>query len=187
MNRDTLRDVCIFVLLLAFGIVGRLAEPAWNFTPLAAVTAMGAYTFRSWLPAILLPVTLLTISDFALLPHDSLWVQASVHVMAIVPLLLGRAARGAEGWRAVAYWGLCGFVPATAFFVVTNFAVWAARSMYASTAAGLLECYVRALPFYRVMLAGDVCYVSLMVACVVAAHLLDQRTTLATAPNRTRR
>jgi hypothetical protein len=184
MNRESLREVCIFFLLLAFGIVGRLAEPAWNFTPLAAVTAMGAYSFRRWLPAILLPIALLTISDFALLPHDSLWVQASVHVMAIVPLALGRAARGAHGWRAVAFWGLCGFVPATAFFLVTNFAVWAAKSLYAGTAAGLLDCYLRAIPFYRTMLAGDMCYVSLMVACLAAAHLLDQRTTLATAPNR---
>lgn len=184
MNRETLRELCLFVALLAFGIIGRLAEPAWNFTPLAAITAMGAYCFRGWLPAILLPVAFLTISDFALLPHDSGWVQASVHLMAIVPLLLGRAARGAQGWRAVGFWGVCGFLPATAFFIVTNFAVWAAKSLYAGTAAGLAECYLRALPFYRTMLAGDICYVSLMVACLAAAHLLDQRTTLATAPNR---
>lgn len=179
MNRETLREFCLFVVLLAFGIVGRLAEPAWNFTPLAAITAMGAYCFRSWLPALLLPVALLTISDLALLPHDSGWVQASVLLMAVVPLALGRAARGAQGWRAVGFWGLCGVLPATAFFVVTNFAVWAARSMYVGTAAGLLECYVSALPFYRTMLAGDICYASLMVACLVAAQLLERRGELA--------
>jgi len=179
MNRETLREFCLFVVLLALGIVGRLAEPAWNFTPLAAVTAMGAYCFRIWLPAILLPVALLTISDLALLPHDSGWVQASVLVMAVVPLALGRAARGAQGWRAVGFWAVCGVLPATAFFVVTNFAVWAARSMYAANAAGLMECYVRALPFYRTMLAGDVCYVSLMVACLATASLAERKLAVA--------
>ncbi len=83
--------------------------------------------------------------------------------------------------RAAAWWGLCGFVPATAFYLITNFAVWAAKSLYAGTGAGLIDCYMRALPFYRTMLAGDICYVSLMVACLTAAHLLDQRTALATA------
>ncbi len=97
MNRETLRELCVFLLLLTFGIVGRWAEPAWNFTPLAAVAAMGAYCFRTWLPAILLPISMLAISDLVLLPHDSGWVQASVYLMTIVPLALGRAARGAHG------------------------------------------------------------------------------------------
>src|SRR5689334_2546649 len=115
MNRETRRDLLIFALLLAFGVVGRWAEPAWNFTPLAAVTALGAFYFRSWLPAILLPSTLLVVSDLMLPSHDAWQVQLSVHLMAIVPLVLGRAARNQEGWRRAACWGMCGFVPATMF------------------------------------------------------------------------
>ena len=56
MNRDTLRDLTVFSLLLAFGVIGRSIDHAWNFTPLTAVTALGAFYFRSWLPAILLLV-----------------------------------------------------------------------------------------------------------------------------------
>ena len=56
----------------------------------------------------------------------------------------------------MACWGLCGIVPATLFYVVTNFAVWATKSLYAPTFEGLMDCYVQALPFYRTMLAGDV-------------------------------
>jgi hypothetical protein len=184
MNQESRREAFVFFLLLAFGVVGRWAEPAWNFTPLAAVTAMGAYYFRGWLPAVLLPASLLVISDLLLLPHDSLMVQASVHLMAIVPLALGRAARSTQGWRRVACWGLCGFLPATAFFLATNFAVWAFNRYYAMTTAGLVECYVRALPFYRTMLAGDMCYVGLMAACVATAHVLERRVELEPAPAR---
>jgi hypothetical protein len=187
MNQESRREAFVFCLLLAFGVVGRWAQPQWNFTPLAAVTAMGAFYFRGWLPAVLLPASLLAISDVLLLPHNSLLVEASVHVMAVVPLALGRAARDAQGWRRAAFWGLCGFLPATAFYVVTNFAVWAFNSMYQPTAAGLVECYVRGLPFYRTMLAGDLCYVGLMGACLAAAQVIDRRATLAAVPQRTKR
>jgi hypothetical protein len=68
---------------------------------------------------------------------------------------------------------MCGFVPATAFFVVTNFAVWASKSLYAPTWAGLLDSYVHGLPFYRTMLAGDICFLSLITACMAAAQVLQ--------------
>jgi hypothetical protein len=184
MNSEARREAFVFFLLLAFGVVGRWAQPDWNFTPLAAVTAMGAYYFRGWLPAILLPASMLAISDLLLLPHDNWVVPVSVHLMAIVPLALGRAARRAEGWRCALCWGLCGVLPATAFFIVTNFAVWASKSMYAATAAGLLDCYVRALPFYRTMLTGDICYVGLMAGCLAAAHIIDRGTVLAPVTER---
>jgi hypothetical protein len=184
MNRDTLRDLLMFSLLLAFGVVGRWADHAWNFTPLAAVTAFGAVYFRNWLPAVLLPVAILAVSDLLLPSHDSWLVQASVHAMAVIPLGLGRAARSADGWRRAAFWAMCGVVPATAFFLATNLAVWAANSIYAPTAEGLLQCYVQALPFYRTMLAGDICFLSLITACVAAAEIVQPK--LAAAPSRGR-
>ena len=39
VNRDSLRELTVFALLLAIGVLGRWYELAWNFTPLAAVTA----------------------------------------------------------------------------------------------------------------------------------------------------
>jgi len=40
------------------------------------------------------------------------------------------------------------------FFVVSNFGVWLGGA-YPATPAGLVDCYVRALPFWRNMLLGD--------------------------------
>lgn len=177
MNRDSFRELLVFSLLLAFGVLGRWVDHAWNFTPLAAVTAMGAIYFRNWLPAVLLPSAVLAVSDVLLPSHDSMPVLLSVHAMALIPLALGRAARRGEGWKRVACWGMCGFVPATAFYLVTNLAVWAAGSMYAPSLAGLLECYAAGLPFYRTMLAGDVCFMSLMTACLAAVYVLQPRQT----------
>lgn len=182
MNRESRRELLAFTLLMALGVLGRWAQPAWNFTPLAAIAALGGYYFRGWLPTVLLPWAMLTISDLVLLPHDNLWATLAVFAMALVPAAIGRSARAAgSAWRSAVCWGLCGFVPATLFFVVTNFAVWASKSLYLPTLAGLVECYARALPFYRTMLAGDICYVAIAAACVAAAHVLEGPTTLAGA------
>lgn len=169
MNRINWRELAVFGLLLSIGVLGRWAQPDWNFTPLAAITVMGGYYFRNWMPAVLLPVSTLAVSDIVLPAHHNWMVLLSVHLMMIVPLLLGRMARGAEGWQAAWRWGLCGIVPATTFFVVTNFAVWAFTSMYDKTLSGLAACYVAGIPFYRTMIAGDLFYLAVLGACLAIA------------------
>jgi len=169
MNRNTLRDLAVFGLLLAIGVLGRWAQPTWNFTPLAAVTVLGGFYFRQAMPAVLLPIGILAVSDLMLPLHDNWPVMISVHLMMIVPLLLGRSARNSQGLRRGVMLGLAGFVPATAFFLVTNFAVWMFRSTYDATFDGLLACYAAGLPFYRWMLAGDVFYLAVLLGCLAVA------------------
>ncbi|MCA9235548.1 MAG: hypothetical protein KDA44_08745 [Planctomycetales bacterium] len=175
MNRAAVRDLLVFALLVILGIVGRWAQPTWNFTPLAAIAAMAGFYFRNWLPALLVPVTTLVVSDLCLRSHDSVAVQASVHVMMLLPLMLGRLAARHDGWRRAACWVATGLVPATAFFVVTNLVVWAFQGHYPMTAAGLAECYAAGVPFFRTMLAGDVCYVGALVATLYAAQRIEKR------------
>ena len=169
MNRQTLRELAVFALLFAIGVLGRWAQPDWNFTPLAAVTVMGGYYFRNVLPGVLLPISILIVSDLLLASHDHWQVQLAVHVMMIVPFLLGRFARNTTGWQAALRWGMCGVVPATAFYLVTNFSVWAFTELYQKTLSGLAACYVAGLPFYRTMLVGDMCYLVLLASCLVIA------------------
>jgi len=71
--------------------------------------------------------------------------------------------------------GLCGLVPATAFFLVTNFAVWMFKSTYAASFEGLLSCYAAGLPFYRWMLAGDVFYLVVLLGCLAVAGAAKPR------------
>lgn len=168
-NKDNLRDLSVFGLLLAIGVAGRWAQPDWNFTPLAAVTVIGGYYFRSLLAAVLLPVGILAVSDLILPAHNSVAVQISVHVMMLVPLLLGRMAQHSQGWQRVSLGVLGGVLPATAFFVVTNFVHWASTGMYEKSLTGLTVCYVAGLPFYRAMLAGDVFYLAVLVTCLTIA------------------
>ena len=171
MNRENLRELSVFALLLAIGVAGRWAQPDWNFTPLAAVTLIGGYYFRSLLPAVLLPVAILAVSDLTLPAHESWAVQVSIHLMMLVPLLVGRLARHATGWNRVGLGILGGVLPATLFFVVTNFVHWAATGMYEKSLAGLATCYTAGIPFYRSMLAGDIFYLTVLATCLMLATL----------------
>jgi hypothetical protein len=49
-----------------------------------------------------------------------------------------------------------------AFFVVSNFAVWAAWNMYPRTFAGLMTCYEAALPFFQRGVIGDLLFTAVM-------------------------
>lgn len=171
MNRQNSRELTVFALLLVIGVLGRWAQPEWNFTPLAAVTVIGGYYFRSLLPGLLLPVSILAVSDLLLARHDTWQVQLAVHAMMLVPFVLGRFARNAQGWNAALRWGMCGVAPATAFYIVTNFSVWAFTPLYEKTLSGLAACYVAALPFYRTMLAGDLTYLVLLGGCLMLAKV----------------
>jgi len=176
MNRDTLRELAVFALLLAIGVLGRWAQPTWNFTPVMAVTVLGGYYFRQNIAALLLPVGILAVSDVLLPTHDSWAVLISVHLMMIVPLMLGRMTRNTEGVKNAVCWAMCGVVPATAFFLVTNFAVWAFKSTYEQSLAGLMTCYGAGIPFYKAMLAGDLFYLTLLVSCLAIARATSPRT-----------
>jgi hypothetical protein len=60
------------------------------------------------------------------------------------------------------------------FFVVSNFAVWAAYNMYPKNLGGLLTSYTLALPFFRNAVEGDLLFTAAMFAMpVVLAALSD--------------
>ncbi len=46
----------------------------------------------------------------------------------------------------------------TLFFLVTNFGVWLQGGLYPLTVAGLVDCYVMAIPFFKTTVAGDLVY-----------------------------
>ncbi len=59
-----------------------------------------------------------------------------------------------------------------AFFVVSNFAVWAVWPTYPKTLAGLVACYVAAIPFFRNQFASDLIFTAVMFAVPAAISAL---------------
>jgi hypothetical protein len=61
------------------------------------------------------------------------------------------------------------------FFVVSNFAVWAAWDMYPRTFAGLLTSYEAGVPFFRHAATGDLLFTAAMFATPVVFHAVSER------------
>ena len=60
------------------------------------------------------------------------------------------------------------------FFVISNFAVWAAwTDMYPRTMSGLFACYAAGVPFFRRGIEGDLLFTCVMFGIPVLLHALS--------------
>ena len=50
------------------------------------------------------------------------------------------------------------FLASIIFFTLSNFGVWMSGYMYPMNAAGLIDCYIAAIPFFKNTMAGDLFY-----------------------------
>lgn len=137
--------------MILLAALSRLMPHPWNFSPLEAMALFaGANLARRWV-SVLIPLAALLISDLFLGFYEGIWVTYAC--FAIIALF-GRYLRQASVGK-IAFFGLAS---ATGFFLISNFSVWAMGTMYPLTAAGLLSCYVSAIPFFHNQLAGVAFY-----------------------------
>jgi hypothetical protein len=161
----------VAVLLVVLAAASRVIPHPWNFTPMIAVALFaGARIERSWLAA-LATLGCLALGDIAmgLFPYGGMeWVYGSM----LIVVASGRLLRTRTGLVATLLAALgAGFI----FFVVTNFAVFMGGSLYPRSAAGLVECYTAALPFYRNQIVGDVLFTSALFGLYAAAITARRR------------
>jgi len=145
----------LWVTLVAIGVCGRLWQPAYNVTPLVAISLVAgslfAGTTRGTLLAAATPLAAVLLSNLVLPAYGSPMMAVVVYAALAWPVVLGGLIRK-QGWLAV-----CGgsLAASLVFYITTNFAHWALSSDYPHTLAGLGACYIAALPFYRWMPVGD--------------------------------
>jgi hypothetical protein len=60
------------------------------------------------------------------------------------------------------------------FFLISNFAVWAAYDMYPKNFGGLITSYTLALPFFRNAVEGDLLFTSVMFLTPVVSRALSE-------------
>lgn len=170
-------SVAVWVALVALGVAGRLWQPGWNVTPMAGVALAAGAWFPSAVVAASVPLSALALGNLLLPDYGSTAMAAVVYAATAWPILLGRgflrldAAGDAAGWMRGHWRGLAGSALASSlvFFLTTNLAHWWLTSDYPHTAAGLVACYVAALPFYRWMPAGDLAWTAAVFATLATA------------------
>jgi hypothetical protein len=185
MNKD-LRWVAIGFFVAAISL---RFLPHWhNVTPVAAL-ALFAGCYLSGRVGLVLALGAMAFSDF--LGHwlevpgmgfynraTMLTVYAALGLTAVV----GTQLRGRANWLTVPLASMAGTL---IFFLATNFACWLDPMMgYPQTTQGLVTCYIRALPFARSTLLGDLFYSGLVFgvyAMMVSPRFATRRSRISSA------
>jgi hypothetical protein len=166
-------------LLIVVAVVSRvLPHPAWfNFTAVGgALLYFGARRplRQMWIPVAVLAATdyYLTVFFYSYPFHLSAYLLTWTWYAAII--LLGFALLSEKTSIARVSAGI--LIAPTSFFLLTNFAAWAAMpQLYPRNLAGLSLSYAAGLPFYRNDLLSTAIVASLAFGMPAMVHMFSQR------------
>lgn len=154
-NIFTTRNQVIGVLILV-AAMSRLLPHPYNFTPIAAIALFGGCYIIDKRYAIALPLVVMLISDLALFMYNPSYTpDFFVYLSFLIISSLGFLLRGREQRQTIMVASLTGSM---LFFLITNFGVWLFDADYAKNGAGIAECYIKAIPFFRGTIMGDLFY-----------------------------
>jgi hypothetical protein len=147
--------LAIAVRFLPFAGPLNVLPHAWHFTPIgASLLFFGARGSRRqmWVPLVLLAVTDVILTKY-IYAFTFSWDHLVTWVWYAAMLWLGSNLREKSGpVRVVA----AALASSASFFLLSNFAVWAAwPGMYPRSLSGLMESYVAGLPFLRGTVTSD--------------------------------
>jgi len=144
------RILIIFIIILA--VSTRLVAHPYNFTPVLAFSLLaGVYSKNKF--GFLLPISIMLISDYFIGMHDTILI---VYLSLFAVYLIGYYAIKNINAENIF---LGSFLGPLIFFIITNFAVWmndGVLGMYTDNFIGLIDCYYRALPFFKNTLISTV-------------------------------
>jgi hypothetical protein len=158
------------IAMIVLAALSRLIPHPPNFSPVEAMALFGgAYFAKRWL-GLAMPLVAMLISDISLgmvngglyLEHFTSLSFLLVYGCIALSSLMGFAMRGKVNTTRVVGYSIAGSI---LFFLVTNFGVWlTASSMPGSEAciAGIVPCYVSAVPFFQWSLLGTLFYSAVM-------------------------
>ncbi len=191
MKRATVEQWMVALSLVVATVAVRVTlRDVPNFAPVAAVALFAGYYFRSaWLAA-LVPLSVMAISDQLLGGYQPL-LMLTVYSLLAMPVLLRSYMRrhfrldGSAPSVLGSLAGLltCGLACSLLFFLATNLATWFVTPWYPRTVAGLTQCYVNALPFFRYTAAGDLVFAGVLFGgYALLRAVVAERSTVAAAP-----
>jgi hypothetical protein len=143
--------------LIALDVVVRILPNTLNFSPVAA-SALFAGAVLGRPLALAVPLAALALSD-CVLGFDDWRMAVFVYAGLTLPAVLGLLTRGS--YKPIRLASLAA-LSSVFFFVTSNFAVWMFSGIYARDIAGLVKCYIAALPFFQNTLMGDLFWTAVL-------------------------
>lgn len=158
--------IAISLALVFIGISLRLLPHVPNFTPVGAIALFGG-VYLSKKIAFVLPMLVMIITDI-FIGFYQINLMIFVYGSFLLCVTLGIWLKKHKKWQTTL---ASAILAALIFFLVTNFAVWALTPWYPKTIAGISQCYLMALPFFRNTLLGNLFYTSVFFAIYEIAQL----------------
>lgn len=158
-------------IFLLFAIAIRFLPHPWQFTPVAAALLFfGARGSRRqiWVPLVLMAISDLLLNRFVY-AYPFGWDQLPIWAWYAAILWLGTGLGKTSKPLPIIGAALGSSI---SFFLISNFMVWAAGTMYPRNWAGLMTCFDAAVPFFRHTIEGDLLFTSAMFATPAVLRVL---------------
>jgi len=145
------------IAIISVASLARIFTPIPNFTPIAAIALFGAAYINKKSIAFLIPIVILTITNFFLPVFDTLTtisIYSAFILSGVIGLWIGK---NVSTKRVV----IGAIASSVVFFILTNLAAWlwlGGLGFYSMNTEGLILCYQMALPFFRNELLGTLVY-----------------------------
>jgi hypothetical protein len=141
------------VMMILAAALSRLVPHPPNFAPIGALALFGGAQFADRRAAFLVPLAAMLLSD--------LFIGFYGHMEAVYGSFALIVCMGLWLRRRRSPWCIASacFSASLLFFLMTNFSVWAFNTDYPKSLAGLMACYIAAIPFFGNTLLGDGFYV----------------------------
>jgi hypothetical protein len=155
-NTKIIKQIAIAVALIGLAVDWRVINFNYHIAPnLEIVTAVSvlAVIILGLRFGIIVPLATMILSDLIIGNTSIFMFTWSAFVIIGLSASLLRKFNKKPAQQIVYSFGFA-IASSFTFFIVTNFGVWA-QGWYPATWAGLMDCFIMAIPFYRTMLIGN--------------------------------
>lgn len=146
----------ILVGMILFAALSRLIPHPPNFTAVGAMALFGGAYFNKKSLAFAVPVIAMFLTDLILGLHPGMY---AVYLSFILVVMIGMTLKDRIKIGNIF---LASVSASVLFFIITNFAQWLSFPYYSKDIAGLVECYVAAIPFFGYTILGDLFFVGVL-------------------------
>ncbi len=162
MTKEKLLKLLPMVVAILLISTYRILPHPWNFAPVCAMAIFGGMYLNRTL-AILLPIASMAVADLFLGMH---WlvtpvIYGSIALSAVIGMWVGNDISNKVKFGGKVVSGT--LASSVLFFVLTNLATWVTLDIYSKDMAGLIACFVMAIPFFNNALLGDMFFIATFV------------------------
>lgn len=155
MEKITPRFWLLTFMVFAAAFIRLIPHPP-NFAPIAAMALFGGAYFNRKSFAFAVPLAAMFLTDAIIGFHSEMWL---IYLSFALIVLIGMLMLKKVNIKNVI---IASLTASISFFIITNFGVWAFGTMYPKNIAGLIECYIAAIPFIQNTLIGDLFFSGIM-------------------------